>query len=182
MFKSYMLNNNLPSLGIGREDFVSPFRAIIKSSSFYNGSEVYDLMKFNKETGDFRYKDEYVFIYDACKTKRGSSNYILIKSKEILTNNGISLHIQNIDIENCSKIEHLAYKISYDSSDKIFKGVFITPKCITDTLKKINQHNTEEKFLATNGFIVIEHINLDSIQHVFKTISKIPSSLIEKRF
>lgn len=184
MYQAYVLDKNLASLGIGREDFISPFEALISSSSSYNGKRIYDLLTPNKHYHDHEYEDEYIRIYEPYKPVIGSSVGLMIKPiKKIISVNGVSLYTQNLDIQNCGEIGHLSYELSYESSDKTFRGVFITPKCIKDTFKNIYKYHKADKiFLTTKGFIIVEHIDLDKVKQVFTKISKIPFHVMGKRF
>lgn len=164
MSKKIILDLKKPLLGIDRNVFVNPIEAVIRSDSLYNGSFLFDLMKYDKSDDSYFFEDDEVLIYDSYRPTSKSSCFIRLKPKLIIESRyGKLLLFDDYNVH--QDLNSISYQFEKFKTNEISQGVLVTSSSTNEKgLKNVKQST----YLGQKYLVEIIRIDAHQINEFFK--------------
>lgn len=171
----YELSNSIASFGIRREDFYSPFIAVVNSSSIYRDAPLYSLMKYQKGGEYYNFEDDFLTIYDPTEPTKKSHCFVRIRPIFFAENQKAVFYLDSKLGENYSLTNvSISFKIVFKNTQSTYIGCLITPQNYIEILNRVKQINdVDELYLLPNFYEkIVKEITPKSVQTIFEDISK----------
>ncbi|NJO01698.1 MAG: hypothetical protein HC880_08410 [Bacteroidia bacterium] len=150
----YELSDSITSFGIRREDFYSPYNAVINASSIYRDAPLYSLMKYQKEGDYYNFEDDFLIIYDPTEPTEKSHCFVRIRPIFFVENQKAILYLDSKLGENYTPTNvSISFKIVFKNSQTTYDGCLITPQNYIEVLNRVKKINDiDELYLLPNFY------------------------------
>lgn len=180
MIYSYNLDVSKPSLGIGRENFLTPFCASINAESIYKGKPLYEQFIYNEQCDSYFLENEYFSIYEPYIPVPKSPLYLNLNFKLFLSNERVTFFLTSFQELNTNQFDikdaSICFEIFIKKTGCSYQGALITSKNHIKAIQSIQQlyDRGENCFPWTIDFygILVNEITMDNILSSLNKIAR----------
>jgi len=167
---SFEMDSRKIALGIPRLYFVSPFEAIVSSSTSYIDDPIHTLLKYEPNGKYYYYEDDFVSFRNPTTPTETSSVMVRFKPKKFAENDIAIMYLTN-SLSRTEIFNSVSFMYVPFASQEVIIGVIMNISELS-TIVSSNQHFVPgETFMVPENFVFMNEVNYDNLFSFFKKMT-----------